>query len=282
MNIETISHFRMIRDLALLAGQLSLVEWVLLGSSGVFLGLLSARLLWHQKAVSIKKPRIFGVGDPDEKRSWLWGLFSRRFFGREQHIAYLMDVSISLGEAEFNRCKKDLSTAIRELAKSARYQVIFFSGAAWFAHQRMIQGGDQGQHVVIADGHKRMIWRYRFGGHRYEKGNENPPPGQWRKATRANKKATIADIEEVNQSHGTSWHIPFMMALALDPAPSHIYFLTDGETSQQDVVARGILEMVDRRGSRTKIDTRGLRLKTPAVEALTSISDRTQGKYAKV
>lgn len=200
---------------------------------------------------------------------------------RVQHIAYIMDVSHSLSEEQFQLCKEELNHALEQLPETFYYQVIFFSGPTWFAHQKMIEGGAQGEAVTFEDDGSQFRWKYEFGGYRYSAGNHNLPTGEWRKADPTSISGTLRHIESVDKSYGTTWHLPFMLAMNLDPCPDHIYFLTDGLTTHQNLVAEGIVDMVKRRGGQTRIHTNAL-MKPAATAPLRYIAEKTGGVYSLV
>lgn len=174
---------------------------------------------------------IFGLGESESSR-----------------VVFVMDVSRSLTPAQLQMSKDELGAALRRLPESTRYQVIFFSGASWFAHQRMIEGGARGEDVVIEDRDGTMTWHSGFGGFEFEDGNDNLPTADWLSASPDNISSTLADIEAVEKSYGTTWNLPLTMAMNLEPAPESIYFLTDGETARQERVAEEMVEMAIKRG----------------------------------
>lgn len=198
-----------------------------------------------------------------------------------QRIAYIMDVSHSLSEKQFRLCKEELIHALEQLPDSFYYQVIFFSGPTWFAHQKMIEGGAQGEAVTFEDEGSRFRWKYEFGGYRYSAGNHKLPEGEWRAAQSTHIAESLRHIQSVTKSYGTTWHLPFMLAMNLDPCPDHIYFLTDGLTAHQNLVAEGIVDMVKRRGGQTTIHTNALMIPA-ATTPLRYIAEKTGGEYSLV
>ncbi|MDF1753003.1 MAG: hypothetical protein P1U89_09535 [Verrucomicrobiales bacterium] len=218
----------------------------------------------------IEEPKgIFGTGDEDEDGSG------------KRRVAFIMDVSRSLTPAQLRLSKTELSAAVSNLPEGSLYQVIFFSGPTWFAHQRMIEGGARGEDVVIADGDEKIRWKSGFGGFEFEGGNENLPGSAWREATPENIAATLDDIEAVGKSYGTTWHLPLTMALNLEPVPKNIYFLTDGETARQDQVAQEMIDMAKDRGGITKINTIALMVPGASVP-LHRMAKGTNGEYSLV
>lgn len=95
------------------------------------------------------------------------------------------------------------------------------------------------------------------------------------------KAATIAQIRAVKRSYGTTWHLPFQLAMNLNPVPQQIYFLTDGNTRRQ-AVSDEIIELVTALGEDTKVDTRGLGTDDKSARHLSRISESTGGKFRRV
>ena len=202
--------------------------------------------------------------------------------GEEDHdrVVFIMDVSRSLTHAQFTMSKAELRSGLESLRQGVKYQVIFFSGPVWFAHQRIVEGGERGQDVVIRDGEHDHHWKYAFGAYHYEKGNDQLTPADWRVATEETICETILDLEDVGKSDGTTWELPLTLALNLDPAPQRIFFMTDGETARQETVAEEIIAYSGMRGNPV-IDT--IALMVPgASPALRRLSQATGGRHALV
>lgn len=206
---------------------------------------------------------IFGMGEPEGSR-----------------VVFVMDVSRSLTPAQLQMSKDELGAALRRLPESTRYQVIFFSGPSWFAHQRMIEGGARGEDVVIEDKDGILTWQSGFGGFEFEDGNDNLPSADWLFASPDNISATLDDIEAVGKSYGTTWNLPLTMAMNMEPAPETIYFLTDGETARQERVAEEMVEMARDRGVQ-RIRTIAMMVPGASV-SLNRIARGTGGEYCLV
>jgi len=194
-------------------------------------------------------------------------------------IAFIMDVSRSLTPAQFAMSKAELLSGVDSLSHGTLYQVIFFSGPVWFAHQRLESGGQRGEDVEICDGDVEHRWKYAFGGHLYE-GDAAHPAGEWRVASDETLYATRLDIEVVGKSDGTTWHLPLLTALHLEPAPSLVFFMTDGEIARQDEVIGEILDLVRERGNPV-IHTTALMV-PGASKSLHRLSTATGGRHALV
>ncbi|HQZ28184.1 MAG: hypothetical protein KA250_10360 [Verrucomicrobiales bacterium] len=222
---------------------------------------------------------FFGVGeDESEDSAVVYGAPKKG--GGPRRVVLIMDVSKSLSDAQMKLSKSELSSAISSLPSGSLYQVIFFSGATWFAHQRMTSGGQRGQEVIISDGAQMYKWSSSFTGYDYEKGNDSLPTGEWKEATATNIAATLEDVRAVRKSYGTTWHLPLTMALSLEPAPRTIYFLTDGETARQDEVAEEMIELCRSRGN-PKVHTISL-MEPKASRPLSRLAKETGATFTLV
>ena len=198
---------------------------------------------------------------------------------KADRVVFIMDVSRSLTPAQFAMSKAELLDGLDSLEHGTLYQVIFFSGPVWFAHQQFVSGGDRGEDVVIRDGEREHRWKYAFGGHLYEGGDAHPV-ADWRVAGEETLAASRRNVEEVGKSDGTTWHLPLYTALHLEPAPEQIFFMTDGEIARQDEVITGILELARERGN-PSIHTTALMV-PGASKALHRLATATGGRHSLV
>lgn len=195
-------------------------------------------------------------------------------------VVFIMDVSRSLTPAQFAMSKAELLAGLDSLRHGTFYQVIFFSGPVWFAHQRFVSGGERGEDVLIRDGEREHRWKYAFGGHLYEGGENEHPVSDWRVANDETLASTRRDVEEVGKSDGTTWHLPLRTALHLEPAPGQIFFMTDGEIARQEDVVAEILELARERGN-PAIHTTALMV-PGASKSLHRLAAATGGRHALV
>ena len=85
------------------------------------------------------------------------------FFGSRstaQRVVFCVDASASLSTQQFSMIKRELNKSLKKLASSIQYQVIFFSGPAWFAEDE--HGGNKNNHVVKHEG-KKYQWKTKGG-----------------------------------------------------------------------------------------------------------------------
>ena len=194
-------------------------------------------------------------------------------------VVFVVDVSRSLSDSQFRVSKIELKKAIRQLPPGCRYQVIFFSGATWFASERMIEGGARGEKVIIqsSDGMKHWKAGSPF---QFSEGNDRLPVGEWLAADEETVMQTLRDVDSVERSFGTTWHLPLTMAMNLDPTPQAIFFMTDGETANQDQIADDMIALSKERGNPAIYTTA---LMAPATSApLAKIAKSTGANFSLV
>ncbi|MDF1811309.1 MAG: VWA domain-containing protein [Verrucomicrobiales bacterium] len=164
----------------------------------------------------------------------------------EDHVVFILDISKSMTRDEkLAICQKRLKTALRELPESAKFQVIFFSQQARFAH-----AGD----------------------------DEEP---RWLVADPETIEETIQAIDRIETAYGNEWDLPIIKAMKLDPAPGRIDFLTDGEKTDSSLLATGIVDLVKRAGQKTVINTIAL-MEPQASPPLYKIAKETAGTHSLV
>ena len=194
-------------------------------------------------------------------------------------IVFVMDVSRSLSDAQLRVSKVELKKAIRRLGSGCHYQIIFFSGAAWFAHERMVDGGSRGKDVVIQSSSGMHHWAS-GSPFTYSEGNDSLPTADWLQADEESITQSLRDIDAVDKSFGTTWHLPLTMALNMNPAPQAVYFMTDGETANQDQVADDMISLAESMGS-PQIHTTSL-MEPGAAPPLNKLAAATGGNFSLV
>jgi Mg-chelatase subunit ChlD len=104
----------------------------------------------------------------------------------------------------------------------------------------------------------------------------------WTAATRANKSAAEAEIENLQAAGGTVPGPAFQVAFDLSPRPDAVYFMTDGEFPQYEQALMGDIEVWNRRGRRpTPIHC--ITFGTDAASAvMRRIAERSGGGYVHV
>jgi len=203
------------------------------------------------------------------------------FFGSRsvaERVVFIVDVSASLSKMQFGMIKQELTKSLDRLAPSVEYQVIFFSGPAWFADDE--QSVKNRIHTILHEG-KKYIWNTQGGASKYyiESGGELYS-SSWIKASQRNIRKTINRVELVNKSFGTDWRHPLKMALNMDPSPDVVYFLTDGVVGNGQQAVDEVIKM-NRRGPRAKIFTISM-MQPKAEDLLKDLADRSGGDFSVV
>ena len=203
------------------------------------------------------------------------------FFGSRsvaERAVFIVDVSASLSNTQFSMIKKELSKSLDRLAPSVEYQVIFFSGPAWFASDD--QSAKNKVHTIIHEG-KEYIWNTQGGANKYYiESGEKLYTSSWLIASQSNIKKTARRIESVKKSYGTDWRHPLKMALALKPSPDVVYFLTDGVVGNGKQAVDEIIK-VNKREAKAKIFTISM-MQPRAEDLLKELADRSGGEFSVV
>ncbi|MEM9479281.1 MAG: hypothetical protein AAGA58_06415 [Verrucomicrobiota bacterium] len=212
---------------------------------------------------------------------------SAKFFNQSssgERFAFIIDVSASMSEVQFRMVKEELNKSLKRLPSSVNYQVIFFSGPAWFAADSYAAARDGGH---IASGGKKFNWSNSRGGagdFEPDDGLEaySKAAGKWLQATKTNLTRTRSQIEAVPKSFGTDWEWPLLLALNLKPKPDIIYFLTDGNVGGAEQMIEKVVGLNKKLpGPKTKINTISM-MEPSATVHLMSLADKTKGKFSIV
>jgi len=170
------------------------------------------------------------------------------FFGVEasgRRFAYVVDRSGSMTGSKIERLRQELARSVNGLGGGGEYAIILYSSAP----------------EVLQE------------------------PLGWRTATDANKRGTVARIQEIPAAGGTDPLPAIQMALGLDPAPDAIYFMTDAESFPQDLPAR--VASLNRRGRVTIhcilfTEVREPRQRAGVERILQQIADDSRGSFTVV
>jgi hypothetical protein len=223
------------------------------------------------------------------------------FFGAKtvsKKVIFVVDFSASMTGTRDELMRKELTRSVMGLPNGVQYQVICFSGPAWFAGQQVGESPskvDQYFGNVVTDGTKKHIWyegwdqseRHDGNGssalYHYSGGESNLPRGNYITATRTTLKTTVEQIEKTPLVFGTDWRWPLMMAMNMKP--DTIYFMTDGAFGTGDGVSPK--QMVDsllafnRKNSNARINTVCMMV-LQAKDELEQLANATRGEFTLV
>jgi hypothetical protein len=192
-----------------------------------------------------------------------------------KHVVFVVDVSGSMSASmnvggsmmtRFDLLKKELIKSISSLAAGTAYQVIFFSDFAW-------------PHDVVDSNDMRALNAYDWKISAMDR-NAKIPRFSYLAANPVNISKSKKIIAEANNPGGTNWGSGLMMALKGSPKPDVIFFMTDGNRSDE----QGWIDAVtteNSHGKRTIIHTTALG--TPdAARDLDMMAKRNGGKFTAV
>ncbi|MCP4848793.1 MAG: hypothetical protein GY899_12700 [Verrucomicrobiaceae bacterium] len=204
------------------------------------------------------------------------------FFGSRstaQRVVFCVDASASLSTQQFSMIKRELNKSLKKLAAAIQYQVIFFSGPAWFAEDE--HSGSKNNHVVKHGG-KKYQWKTKGGASAfYMVGEKDLYTADWLSATSSNLSKTRARIEAESKSYGTDWRHPLRMALQMKPKPDVVYFLTDGAVSNGQQAVDQVIK-INNRGKKAKINTIAMMLPKRGADLLGELAKKTGGEFTVV
>ena len=197
------------------------------------------------------------------------------FFGqttKAQRIAYVIDYSRSMQGVRDKLMRAELTNSLSLMYPGTELGMIFFSGPAWIAGNKVKNG------VVSGKGGKKFKWTKGKSHHTWT------PDGKlqdvpWLTVTDKQIKRLTKIVKETPLSLGTVWSHPLNMALNMKPAPQVIYFMTDGSAS-------GASKWADEIGKRAKkmgVVINCVALMQPkAEEHLKTIAKMTGGEVTSV
>lgn len=231
--------------------------------------------------IEVTEPSINYGDDDDFGQGWGddagFGGGSATFFGQQvkaQRIVYVIDYSHSmLGQRE-KLMREELSHSVSRLPSGIVYQMIFFSGPAWVAGDKVVQ---RGRNATITSGGRSYRWAAptptSYHGWRPVGNNLQTP--MWQSTSKENIAESIKHIKTTKLTLGTVWLSPMEMALRMDPPPEVIYFMTDGLTGRSNQVATRIARLCREKG--VVVNTVSL-LEPKAREAMILMAERTGGQ----
>lgn len=223
------------------------------------------------------------------------------FFGsktRARRVVFVVDFSASMiiGERE-KLMRQELAKSVKNLPESVEYALIFFSGPAWYAGQKVSAAEKLGKHVgnTVIDRNNRYVWYEGWdeqdrkltpkqtANYHFSQGPDRLPPGKYKRASGINLRNSLEAIKTTPLMFGTDWRWPLMMAMNMKP--DVIYFMTDGEFG----VPRGVTkkEMINNllsynsKQSNAQINTICMQVLTARGE-LEQLSDGSDGEFTLI
>ena len=195
-----------------------------------------------------------------------------------ERIAYVIDYSESMNGPRENLMRKELKKSVSGLKDGMQYQLIFFAGPAWTA----------GDEVTMAKG--RRSAEVKSGGRTYDwkggaRAHEWDPKGKkqeakWESANSSHLRKSAKLVEETKLVYGTNWEPALEMAMAMDPPPQIIFFMTDGLTGGDAV---SLAKSIGARAKAKQIIINTVAMMEPKAEAaMKEMAKRTGGQFSMI
>jgi hypothetical protein len=197
---------------------------------------------------------------------------------RAQRVAYVIDYSASMRGKREKLMRGELAKSVSQLSPLMQFQLIFFSGPVWLA----------GDKVNMAENHRSATVTSGTTTYEWEPSQETPggwePKGRkprptWIDARRDALDKASQQIAETPLVYGTYWIAPLEMALAMDPAPDLIFFMTDGVSAsgKDPEVIKSISHRAKSR--KTVINTVAM-MEPQAEESMKALAHSTGGQFS--
>lgn len=204
------------------------------------------------------------------------------FFGsamKANKVVFVVDSSASMrstgstGISKHKLMKEELKKTIKGLSLGVEFQIIFFSGPAWFVGDRVPDPDSERDDWHRLNG--KNFWHYKNGEF------DELPLGEYRQATPAAIRKTMREIDKTPTTYGTDWRAPLKMALKMDP--DVIFFMTDGEVKDHPSKAPVVEEVLglNREIAGAKINSICMMV-LEAAEKLRGLAEGSRGEFTLV
>lgn len=228
----------------------------------------------------------FGTGD-DFGQGWAEGTIDgmggggTTFFRQQvtaQRFCYVIDYSLSMRGEQDGLMRDELTKSVKQLGPAVQFQLIFFAGPAWVAGSEVkMQRGNKS--AVVTHRGRDYKWKSTGGAHNWEPVGRKLEP-DWLQGGTSQMKKALDHVKETKLVWGTDWEDPLEMALAMEPAPQIIFFMTDGATGGDMVaLAKKLGNRAKRQG--TIINTVAM-MQPKAESAMKELAKRTGGQFTIV
>ncbi|WP_193212945.1 hypothetical protein [Luteolibacter marinus] len=197
---------------------------------------------------------------------------------KAERIAYVIDYSLSMRGRREKLMRHELGKSIGQLAPGTQFQVISFAGPAWVAGSRVTMNNGNSDAVVDAGG-EQFKWRSGSKSGGWEPFGRRQRP-QWISVAPGPVDEAKALVETMPLVWGTDWENPLEMAIAMEPPPQLIFFMTDG------AVGGDMVKLARKLGNRAK--HRGIIVNTVAMmepkaeAAMMELAKRAGGQFTIV
>ncbi|WAC20252.1 hypothetical protein OVA24_02510 [Luteolibacter sp. SL250] len=187
-------------------------------------------------------------------------------------IAYVLDFSVTMAGEKDALMRSELTKALKALPTTTRYSVICFSGPVWLPGDE-VSGGTVTSRGKTYQWDSKSMWEWTHRGPMMDV--------PWLDAKPSEVKRTLSLVDDVKTIGGTDWEGPLEMAIAMNPPPDVVFFMTDGVMEQRDMMrlTRGIAAKAKAR--KVTINTVAM-MEPGAEEPMADLAKRTGGSFTIV
>jgi hypothetical protein len=193
-----------------------------------------------------------------------------------ERIAYVIDYSLSMGGERDKLMRKELVKSVSGLKTGMSYQLIFFAGPAWVAGDKVEMAGNKSA-ATIGSGARSYDWvSAGRSTHGWQTKGTKQKAG-WLQSGPSLRNESLKLIKETPLVWGTTWEPALEMALAMDPPPQMIFFMTDGVTGGD---TEALAKSIGAKAKAKKITLNTVAMMEPKAEkAMKILAQRTGGQF---
>lgn len=191
---------------------------------------------------------------------------------RAQRIVYVLDFSMTMVGERDQLMRRELAKSLKALPPASQYAVICFSGPVWLPGDE-VSGGTVRSRGKTYEWSAVSPWEWKTRSPMIE--------APWIQATAKETQQTLKQVDAIKPLGGTDWEAPLEVAIAMEPPPQMVFFMTDGVMEQRDMnrLVRGIAAKAKARG--VAINTIAM-MEPGAEEPMAELAKRTGGKFTVV
>ncbi|MFC7339587.1 hypothetical protein ACFQY0_20525 [Haloferula chungangensis] len=195
-----------------------------------------------------------------------------------ERVVYVIDYSASMKGDRDRLMRKELTKSVEQVKVGMQFQMIFFAGPSWVAASEVNMAKGNRSAVVSLQGEE-YDWKGGKGAHNWSPSGKKQK-AEWLPASPSTRNEALKLVKDTRLIYGTNWENPLDMAIAMEPPPQMIFFMTDG------VVGGDMVALAKRIGHRAK--TKGITINTVAMmepraaAAMKELAKRTGGQFSMV
>ncbi len=209
------------------------------------------------------------------------------FFEQEvnaERIAFVIDYSASMHGGPEALMRSELKKSVEGLSAGTSYQLFFFAGPVWVGGDTVVRGEKVGGVTAVTTTTPEgdvFNWEG-FGGPRSYRQIGPARTSLWLEGSSKNIRKSLQHIDETGLTLGTAWEPALTMALAMDPPPQVIFFMTDGVSGSGEAMEKTI-DKISSEARRKDVIINSVAMMQPrAIVPLGKISYNTGGLFTIV